>query len=221
MVARTEETATKWHDGAVRDVHDDMMELTLAIVADTLFGVDVGRNVDTVGDALEVVMNYQEGYSGVLPVDLPTPARLRLDRAIEDLEGVVYRIVDERAHDPGDDVVSRMLAMEDEEGRGMSREQVRDEVMTLLLAGHETTVLALTFTWFLLAQHPTVEERLVAELDEELASVLQVRFVLGGVRVPFDRNRLPEVKPRSRISVRCGRQPRTVRQGSYRVGLRG
>jgi len=168
MVDRTEETATSWRDGAVRDVHDDMMELTLAIVADALFGVDVGRDVETVGDALEVVMNYQEGYSGVLPGDLPTPARLRLGRAIDDLEGVVYRIIDERAHDPGDDVVSRMLAVEDEEGRTMSREQVRDEVMTLLLAGHETTALALTFTWFLLAQHPTVEERLVAELDEEL-----------------------------------------------------
>jgi len=168
MVDRTEETATRWQDGAVRDVHDDMMELTLEIVADALFGVEVGRDVDTVGDALEVVMNYQEGYSGVLPVDLPTPARLRLDRAIDDLERVVYRIVDERAHNPGDDVVSRLLAVEDDEGRRMSREQVRDEVMTLLLAGHETTALALTFTWFLLAQHPTVEERLVAELDGEL-----------------------------------------------------
>ncbi|MFB6140303.1 MAG: cytochrome P450 [Halosimplex sp.] len=169
MVDRTEETAARWRDGAVRDVNDDMMELTLEIVADALFGVDVGHDVETVAQGLEVVMNYQEGFSAdLLPVDLPTPGRIRLERAIDDLETVVYRIIDERARNPGDDVVSRMLDVEDEAGEGMSREQIRDEVMTLLLAGHETTALALTFTFFLLAQHPRVEETLRAELDETL-----------------------------------------------------
>ncbi|WP_123534152.1 cytochrome P450 [Halosimplex salinum] len=169
MVERTEETAAQWRDGAVRDVNEDMMELTLEIVADALFGVDVGRDVDTVASSLEVVMDYQEGLSAdMLPVDVPTPGKRRLDRAIADLERVVYRIVDERSRNPGDDVVSRMLSVEDETGRGMSREQIRDEVMTLLLAGHETTALALTFTTFLLAQHPRVERRLLDELDEQL-----------------------------------------------------
>ncbi|WP_436924566.1 cytochrome P450 [Halosimplex amylolyticum] len=169
MVERSEQTAAQWRDGAVRDVNEDMMELTLEIVADALFGVDVGRDVETVASSLQVVMDYQEGFSAdMLPVDVPTPGKIRLQRAIDDLEAVVYRIVDERARNPGDDVVSRMLAVEDESGEGMSREQIRDEVMTLLLAGHETTALALTFTTFLLAQHPTVEDRLLAELDEHL-----------------------------------------------------
>nr|WP_274323901.1 cytochrome P450 [Halosimplex aquaticum] len=114
-------------------------------------------------------MDYQEGLSAdMLPLDVPTPGKIRLRRAVDDLESVVYRIIDERARNPGDDVVSRMLAVEDESGEGMSREQIRDEVMTLLLAGHETTALALTFTTFLLAQHPSVEERLLAELDDHL-----------------------------------------------------
>ncbi|WP_415381790.1 cytochrome P450 [Halosimplex sp. TS25] len=169
MVERSEQTAAQWRDGAVRDVNEDMMELTLEIVADALFGVDVGRDVNTVASSLQVVMDYQEGFSAdMLPVDVPTPGKFRLQRAIDDLESVVYRIVDERARNPGDDVVSRMLAVEDESGEGMSREQIRDEVMTLLLAGHETTALALTFTTLLLAQHPSVEERLLAELDEHL-----------------------------------------------------
>mgnify|MGYP000377401550 FL=1 len=169
MVERTEQIAARWRDGAVRDVNEDMMELTLEIVADALFGVDVGRDVDTVADSLEVVMNYQEGVSAdMLPVDVPTPGKIRLRRAIDDLEDVVYRIIDERARNPGDDVVSRMLSAEDDEGQSMSREQIRDEVMTLLLAGHETTALALTFTFFLLAQRPEVERRLLDELDEAL-----------------------------------------------------
>mgnify|MGYP000598570529 CR=1 FL=1 len=169
MVERTQQTASRWRDGAVRDVNEGMMELTLEIVADALFGVDVGRYVDTVAESLGVVMDYQEGLSAdLLPVDVPTPGKIKLQRAIEDLENVVYRIIDERARNPGDDVVSRMLSVEDEDGESMSREQIRDEVMTLLLAGHETTALALTFTAFLLAQHPPVEQRLLEELDEVL-----------------------------------------------------
>lgn len=169
MVERSQQTAAQWRDGAVRDVNEDMMELTLEIVADALFGVDVARDVDTVAESLGVVMSYQEGLSAdLLPVDVPTPGKIKLQRAIDDLEGVVYRIIDERARNPGDDVVSRMLSAEDESGESMSREQIRDEVMTLLLAGHETTALALTFTTFLLAQHPPVEERLLDELDEVL-----------------------------------------------------
>lgn len=166
MVERSQQTAAQWRDGAVRDVNEDMMELTLEIVADALFGVDVARDVDTVAESLGVVMSYQEGLSAdLLPVDVPTPGKIKLQRAIDDLEAVVYRIIHERARNPGDDVVSRMLSAEDESGESMSREQIRDEVMTLLLAGHETTALALTFTTFLLAQHPPVEERLLDELD--------------------------------------------------------
>ncbi|MFB6136709.1 MAG: cytochrome P450 [Halobacteriaceae archaeon] len=169
MVERTEAATASWRDGAVRNVHADMMTLTLEIVADALFGVDVGRDVETVGSALDVVMDYQEGFVvDLLPFRPPTPARRRFERAVDDLERVVYRIVDERRRDPGDDVVSWMLTAEDESGERMSHEQVRDEVMTLLLAGHETTALALTFTLHLLARHPSVEERLVAELDEAL-----------------------------------------------------
>jgi cytochrome P450 len=168
MVARTEDLAGTWTDGRTRDVHEDMMRLTLEIVAEALFGVDVERDIDTVSESLEVVMNFSEGFlTTLIPFDLPTPARRRYETAIDDLEEVVYRIVDERQRNPGDDVVSWLLDA-GEEGEGPSRELIRDEVMTLLLAGHETTALVLTFTWFLLAQHPDVERRLVDELHAEL-----------------------------------------------------
>jgi len=196
MVERTRATTERWTDGAVLDVHEQTMGLTLGIVAEALFGTDVGRDVATVGRALETVMTFQEGHTAeLIPFELPTPARRRFEAAIDDLDRVVYGIVDERRRalreagelgDGGsagatdddatgptgrDDVVSWLLAATDGSGERMSRRQVRDEVMTLLLAGHETTALALTFTCWLLAQHTAVEERLL----EELADVLEGR----------------------------------------------
>ena len=170
MVDVTERTTAGWQNGEVRDVHSEMTALTLEIVGRTLFGVDLRDESERVGEALEVVMARSEfSLTDLLPEQIPTPGRRRFEQAVETLNQVVARIVRERRRNPtNDDVVSMLLAARDESGEAMSDRQVRDEVMTLLLAGHETTALALTFTFFLLAQHGDVERNLVAELDEVL-----------------------------------------------------
>ncbi|WP_435178271.1 cytochrome P450 [Halorussus sp. AFM4] len=170
MVDVTERTTETWRDGETRDVHSEMTALTLEIVGRTLFGVDLRDESERVGEALEVVMAASEfSLTDLLPDRVPTPERRRFERAVGTLDRVVDRIVAERRRNPTDeDVVSKLLAARDERGDAMSDRQVRDEVMTLLLAGHETTALALTFTFFLLAQHGDVERKLVADLDEEL-----------------------------------------------------
>ncbi len=170
MTEFTEAGLEEWEDGQTRLFHEDMMEITLKIVARALFGVDIDDAVDTVGDALEEFMLASESLSHlVLPPTIPTPSRRRIQRAREELDAVVYRLIEERRANPTDqDVISKLLEMSDDEGATLSDEQIRDEVVTLLLAGHETTALSLTFTAYLLATNPAAERQLVDELDEVL-----------------------------------------------------
>lgn len=167
MTDFTEAALEDWADGQTRLVHEDMMELTLKIVARALFGTDIDEHVDAVGAALEEFMEATENLAHfVLPPGVPTPARRRIKRARENLDAVVYRLIEERRANPTErDVISKLLEVTDEGGESMSDEQIRDEVVTLLLAGHETTALALTLTFYLLAKNPSVEERLVDELE--------------------------------------------------------
>ncbi|WP_265108118.1 cytochrome P450 [Halosolutus halophilus] len=170
MTEFIEEALEGWADGQTRLFHEDMMEVTLKIVARALFGVDIDDSVDTVGSALEEFMLASESLSHlVLPPNVPTPSRRRIQRARKDLDAIVYRLIEERKADPTDrDVISKLLEVTDENGNRLSDEQIRDEVVTLLLAGHETTALSLTFTAYLLATNPAVERRLVDELETEL-----------------------------------------------------
>ena len=170
MTAFTEDALEEWDDGQTRLFHEDMMEVTLRIVARALFGVDIDEHVDTVGSALEDFMLATESLSHlVLPSQVPTPSRRRIRRAREELDAVVYRLIEERRANPTDrDVISKLLEVTDEEGNTLSDEQIRDEVVTLLLAGHETTALSLTFTAHLLARNPGVEQQFVDELRTEL-----------------------------------------------------
>lgn len=170
MTDFTEEMLEKWNDGETRSIHDDMMGVTLQIVARALFGVDIDDQINTVGASLETFMESTERLSNfVLPPSVPTPSRRRIANARESLDEVVYQLIRERRTNPTEhDVISRLLEVTDENGNSMSTEQIRDEVVTLLLAGHETTALSLTLTAYLLAQYPDVEETLVAELDEVL-----------------------------------------------------
>ncbi len=170
MTDFTEEELDTWEDGETRLVHEDMMEVTLKIVARALFGVDIDDEVDTIGSALEEFMVGTENLANfILPPSVPTPSRMRIKDAREKLDSVVYRMIRERRNDAdGEGVISTLLSATDEHGNTMSDEQIRDEVVTLLLAGHETTALSLTLTMYALAQYPEVEEKLVAELDEVL-----------------------------------------------------
>src|SRR5215218_4797704 len=176
MVAYAEKTSARWRDGETLDVSAEMMRLTLAVVGKTLFDADVESDADEVGAALTEVMSLF-GYL-MLPFaelleKLPLPPRRRFERARARLDAVIYRIIEERRREGRDrgDLLSTLLHAVDEEGdrTGMTDEQLRDEVMTIFLAGHETTANALAWTWYLLSQNREVEARLHAELDEVLA----------------------------------------------------
>ncbi|WIV66229.1 cytochrome P450 [Natrialbaceae archaeon AArc-T1-2] len=169
MTDVTTETLEDWTDGETRPFHEDMMTVTLRIVARALFGVEIDDHVDTIGSALEEFMRATERLSHlVLPPGVPTLSRVRIRRARTRIDDVVDGLIASRSDGSDDDVISTLLEATTDDGRGLTREEVRDEVVTLLLAGHETTALALSFAAYLLAQHPHVETRLVAELEDVL-----------------------------------------------------
>ncbi|MFY9556840.1 MAG: cytochrome P450 [Blastocatellia bacterium] len=165
----------RWHDGETLDIGQEMMRLTLAIVGKTLFDADVEAETQEIGKALTDVMQLFERitnpFGGVLQ-KLPLPSNLRWLKAKQRLDKTIYRIINDRratGEDRGD-LLSMLLLAQDEEGDGgsMTDVQLRDEAMTLFVAGHETTANALTWTWYLLSQHPEAETK----LHQEIASVL-------------------------------------------------
>lgn len=170
MTACTADMLDGWADGDRVDVHESMMGLTLEIVARTLLGVDLRRDIEAIGRHLDVVLGYIDSTANLLLPDwAPTPGKRRYRRAIAGLEAIVDRVIEERQADPdGTDVVSRLLAAGPDGGEPVRPRQLRDEVMTFLIAGHETTAVTLTYAWYLLATHPRVERRLVEELDSVL-----------------------------------------------------
>lgn len=173
MVGYAERLIGKWRDGETIDVHVDMMRLTLEIVVQCLFSADVSTDVDEVGATLnELIKPFaaQATVSWILNNRLPTPVHLRFHRLARKIDNVVYRIISERrasGEDKGD-LLSMLLAARDEDGSQMTDRQLRDEVMTLFLAGHETTALTLAWSWYLLGTNPEAEKRFHAELDEVL-----------------------------------------------------
>jgi cytochrome P450 len=169
----------RWQAGEKRDIAQDMMSLTLAIVAKTLFGADVDKEAKEIGQALSEVLEIFSTFSSPLTdvLDkLPLPKNLRAKKGKERLDETIYRIIAEHRktnEDRGDLLSMLLMAQDEEEGSGgMSDDQLRDEVMTLFLAGHETTANALTWAWYLLSQNPEVEAKLHAEVDTVLGGRL-------------------------------------------------
>ncbi len=170
MVDYTLKRMEGWRDGAVVDVDEEMMQLTLTIVARTLFDADASSTVNQVKRAVAVVQQANNTAS-ILPYWIPTPLRARSWLANNALNKIVYGFIDDRRRTGEDrgDLLSMLLLAEDADGERMTDLQARDEAVTLFLAGHETTANTLNWTWWLLAQHPEVEAKLHAELDAVLA----------------------------------------------------
>jgi cytochrome P450 len=173
MVEYTERLLHEWQDGEERDIHKEMMRLTLQIVGKTLFDADVERDAQDIGKSLELLLELGANFRRTIfiPQWLPTPTNLRQERAIRQIEKVLYRIIAEKrasGRDSGD-LLFMLLAAQDEDGSRMTDQQLRDEAITLFLAGHETTANTLSWTWWLLAQNPAVEAKLHAELRTVLA----------------------------------------------------
>ena len=172
MVDYTERMVEGWRGGEERDAHQEMMRLTLEIVAKTLFDADVEGDAQEVGKSLELLLEIGANFRRTIfvPHWLPTPTNLRVRREVKQIEKILYRIIAERrasGRDAGD-LLSMLLSAQDEDGSRMTDRQLRDETITLFLAGHETTASTLSWTWWLLARHPAVEAKLHAELDAVL-----------------------------------------------------
>ena len=169
----------RWRDGQTLDLAEEMMSLTLGIVGKTLFDADVVSDSKDVGEAMNVAMDLFNTITVPffnLLQKLPLPQSRRFDNAKAKLDAIIYRLIEERRVSGKDrgDLLSMLLLAQDEEGDGgrMTDEQLRDEAMTIFLAGHETTANALTWTWYLLSQNPGAETTLYNELDDVLGSRL-------------------------------------------------
>jgi len=166
--------ADQWKDGEVRDIDKEMMHLTLQIVGKTLFSANVADEADEVGAAMTTLIemfNYLLLPFSEILEKLPIPQARRFNRAKETLDSIIYGIINERrasGEDKGDLLSMLLHAQDEESGAAMSDKQVRDECLTLFVAGHETTANALTFTFYLLSQNPDKESKLHEELDRAL-----------------------------------------------------
>ncbi|HEU4456661.1 MAG TPA: cytochrome P450 [Longimicrobium sp.] len=223
MAAYAGRTADGWSAGREMDVAREMNRLTLSIAGDTLFGADVEGEAEGVARALDAALGMFDRLTnplGVILDRLPLPGTIRLRRARAALDATIYGIIERRRASAGDraDLLSLLLAARDDEGDGggMTDEQLRDEALTLFLAGHETTANALAWSWHLLAAHPEAEARLHAEVDA----------VVGG-RLPTadDYPRLPYARAVFAESMRLyppawaiGREPlEDFAAGGYRI----
>jgi len=164
-----------WENGAVLDIHKEMMRLTLAIVSKTLFDADAGSESGEIGKSLTNLVNLFPRllfpYSEYLD-KLPLPGNKRCNEAIEHLDNIIYGLIEERRSGgmEREDLLTMLLEAQDDDGSGpaMSNKQLRDEAITLFLAGQESTANSLTWTFYLISQHPEVEKK----VHEEIVSVL-------------------------------------------------
>ncbi|HEV2656601.1 MAG TPA: cytochrome P450 [Ktedonobacteraceae bacterium] len=173
MVTLAERMAQTWQDGAEINIHEQMMELSLEIVVKTLFDTETTGDVQKIGAALDILIE-QVSAAAVRPIQfpdwVPTRGNRMYNAALSELETIIKQIITEHRERDTDngDLLSTLLHAQDEDGTRMTDRQVRDEVVNLYIAGHETVALALSFAWRLLAEHPEVEAKLHAELASTL-----------------------------------------------------
>ena len=226
MWRRAERTRDRWHDGEEIDLSREMMQLTLEIAGATLFGADLAAETEEIGAALteafELFRYATLPYSELLD-DIPfLPMNRRFAANRARLDRTIHRIIAERRASGGRgsraDLLSMLLRARDTEGDGtaMTDLQLRDEVLTILLAAHETTANALAWTFYFLAQYPEVENRLAAEVDGVSADG---PFTLDDTaRLTYTRAVLAESMRLCPPAWTLGRKPlQDVAIGGYRV----
>ncbi|RCG27251.1 cytochrome P450 [Sphaerisporangium album] len=178
MAQCAEEFADGLKAGERLDIRRHMLKLTQRIAVRTLFGTDTAEQEATVGRTMEVAQREigaeLGGFASMVPSWVPTPGRLRLKAAITELDAEVLRLIKAHKQSAGEreDLISRLMTARDEQGRSLTDREVRDEAVTLYVAGHETTGTTLTWAWYLLSDHPEV----LAKLAGEAREVFQDRF---------------------------------------------
>ena len=181
MVACTETMLADWRDGEVRDIHQDLISLNLEIVARTLFKSDLSRVIPAIAAAFDVLKegfvtrSWLRSFGAVLPL----PNGRRFERAARDLDHIIEQIIRKRRANPPDDssdLLSILMSAHDDQGRRISNERLRREVLTFLFTGHKAIGVALTWACHLVARHPRVQEK----LQQELRATLGDRAVEAG-----------------------------------------
>ena len=225
MVESAEAHSQKWLDSEERDIAHEMMALTLDIAVRTLFGTTLPGEARQVGRSLEFLMRYSLRRTRSpfkLPEKWRTPANRRAEREIQFLDSLVYRIIDERKRlgdaSEHNDLLSLLMAAMDEDGSQMTPKQLRDEIMTLFTAGHETTALTLSWAWYLLSKNPSAETRLYEELRVVLAGRPPSIADLG--QLPYLRGVVNEVLrlyPPAYVLARTSIAPCTI--GGYELPI--
>jgi cytochrome P450 len=186
MVEYTNRMLQTWHDGETHDVHEDMMHLTLQIVMKCIFSADVDAGeAKVVANALDVAMQWFESkrrQNFLVWEWFPRPENVRYRDAIAQMDAAIYKLIQERRNskEKTNDLLTMLMEAKDEETlQQMDDKLLRDEVATLMLAGHETTANTLSWTWMLLAQNPEVREKLESELNQVLQGKLPTLEDLG------------------------------------------
>lgn len=173
MSELTNQALNSWQDGATVDMHREMTLLTRSIVSRCLFGTDVEDHAGAIEKAVDRLMNNFSALTNsatLIPLLLPTRKNLQFRRYKQQLDDLVYRFIEQRRKNApnSNDLLSVLLRARDDAGSGMTDKQLRDEVLTLFLAGHETTASALTWAIYFLTQHPEAAHKMAEEVDAVL-----------------------------------------------------
>ena len=209
MTQAADHMLDSWKEKSERNIHEDLMRVTLEIVAQCLFGAEVSAVAERVGKAMEVVTErfiVNASLAVMFPFDIPVRFARQEWRAIRELNEIIGSIIRKRrsSDQPREDLLDMLLRVRDEDGNPMSDAQLRDEVMTLFLAGHETTAIALSWACYLVAQNPDIEAKLAEELQA----------VLGG-RTPA-----PEDLPRLRYTEMVIKEAMRLYPAVWGIGRR-
>ena len=193
MAEESERAIAPWQSGQRRDIHKDMMRLTLQIVTRTLFGLDFSGAVDVAERLIDAVMaEFNSRIASPLRFRYPLPSlrTLRLYRAMKELDEIAYTAIRERRRDPQPDLMSMLIGATDEDGTPMTDREVRDACLAVFFAGHETTACLLSWTWYVLAGREDIERQLLAELAGPSADSAPPAELIE--RLPYMQNVLNE-----------------------------
>jgi cytochrome P450 len=210
IVSETNRWTERWRDGETRNLHKEMVHLTLGIVARLLFDADISEDLTEFSASLDLIREHYwlwwTRLSSLLPVAIPTRANLGIQRAFRSLDEVACRITRDHSPDSGDNLLSFFRDAAGPRGNPRAERQLRDDAMTLLVTGYETTAAALAWCWYLIATHPEAEHKLEDELDSVLGERQPAFADLGSLSyarmVAFESMRLyPPAWALNRIAV--------------------
>jgi cytochrome P450 len=194
MAEESERAIADWQSGGRRDVHSDMMRMTLQIVTRTLFGLDFSNGVEAAERLISAVMDeFNSRMASTIRFRYPLPSlrTFRLYRAMKELDDIAYTAIRGRRLNPGEDLMSMLVGATDEDGTPMTDREVRDACLAVFFAGHETTACLLSWTWYVLANRGDIQGKLLDELARERTSARSPATLVE--RLPYMQNVLNEV----------------------------